>query len=93
MDWWNVIIFGVIPVLTVIIIFNIKRKILWIAPLISSALAFITYTIALAPISEIFSNKEWRSFLLLAMLMHLGIAVIHTVIAYVAAYILKRKKT
>lgn len=35
MDWWNILIFGVIPVLTVVIMFIVKRKLLWIAPLIS----------------------------------------------------------
>ena len=94
MDWWNVLIFGVIPVLTVIIIFNVKKKLLWIAPLISTAFAFITYMIVLAPITivELFNNNEWRSFFLLAMLIHFGIAVVHTAIAYFAAYKLKRKK-
>ena len=94
MDWWNVLIFGVIPVLTVIIIFNVKKKLLWIAPLISTVLAFITYMIVLAPITivELFNNNEWRSFFLLAMLIHVGIAVVHTAIAYFAAYKLKRKK-
>lgn len=94
MDWWNILIFGVIPVLAVVIIFIVKRKMLWTAPLISTALAFITYAIALAPISivEIFGNNEWRCFFLLAMLMHLGIAVVLTVISYFVAYILKRKQ-
>lgn len=94
MDWWNVLIFGVIPVLTVIVIFFTKRKLLWIAPLISSALAFVTYMIALAPINleKLFSNNEWRGFFILAMLMHLGIVVILTAVAYLITYILKRKK-
>ena len=94
MDWWNVLIFGVIPVLTVIVIFFTKRKLLWIAPLISSALAFVTYMIALAPITleKLFSNNEWRGFFILAMLMHLGIVVILTAVAYLITYILERKK-
>lgn len=94
MDWWNVLIFGVIPVLTVIVIFFTKRKLLWIAPLISSALAFVTYMIALAPINleKLFSNNEWRGFFILAMLMHLGIVVILTAVAYLITYILKRRK-
>ena len=94
MDWSNILIFGIIPVLAVIVIFIGKRKLLWIAPLVSIALAFITYMIALAPITiiEIFSNNEWRAFFILAMLMHLGIAVELTIIAYIVAYILKQKK-
>lgn len=94
MDWWNVLIFGVIPVFTVTIIFFVKRRLLWIAPLVSSALAFVSYLIALAPITivEVFNNNEWRAFYVLAMLMHLGIVVILTAIAYLITYILKRKK-
>ena len=96
MDWWNVLIFGVIPVLTVVIIFIAKRKMLWTAPLISTALAFIIYMIALELISlsemlEFFSYSESRGFFILAMQMHLAIVVVLTVIAYFVAYILKRK--
>ena len=97
MDWWNVFIFGVIPVLTVVIMFIVKRKMLWKAPLISTVLAFITYMIALELINpieviEFFSNNEWRGFFILAMLMHLGIVVVLTAIVYFIAYILKRKQ-
>lgn len=93
-DWWNILIFGVIPVLTVVVIFIVKRKLLWTAPLISTALAFITYMVALAPITaaELFSNGEWRGFFLLALFMHLVITVVLTAIAYLAAYILKQKQ-
>lgn len=94
MDWWNILIFGVIPVLTVTAIFIVKRKRLWTAPLISTVLALISYIIALAPVTivEIFHNNEWRGFFLLAMLMQLAITVVLTVIAYFAGYMLKRKR-
>lgn len=94
MNWWNILIFGVVPILTVVIIFIFNRKILWTVPLVSIVLAFTTYMIALAPISivDIFSNHEWRGFFLLAILMHLGISVVLTVIAYLMAYIIKRKQ-
>lgn len=96
MDWWkwNILIFGIIPVLAVTVIFIGRRKLLWTAPFVSTALSFITYMIALAPITiaEIFSNNEWRAFFILAMLMHLGIVVVLTIIAYIVAFILKRKK-
>ena len=92
--WWNILIFGIIPVLTVAVIFIVKKKLLWIAPLISTVLAFTSYMIALVPITivELFSNNEWRGFFLLAILMQLVITVVLTVIAYFAAYILKRKQ-
>ena len=98
MDWWNVLIFGAIPVLTVAILFFVKRKLLWTAPLISAALAFATYMIALDIIVnpsyfvKFFSYSEYRGFFILAMLMHLGVVILLTVIAYLAAYILKRKQ-
>lgn len=90
----NALIFGVIPVLTVIVVFVIQRKLLWTAPLISTVLAFLCYLITLAPITivEVFSNNEWRAFYILAMLMQFGITVVLTVVAYFVAYILKRKE-
>ena len=91
-DVTNALIFAVLPVLTVATIFFTKRKLLWTAPFISTILAFITYTIALEPsIIKILSNNEWRSFLVLAMLMQLGVAAILTVIAYLVAHRLKQR--
>lgn len=59
MDWLNILIFGVIPVLAVVIMFLVKRKMLWVTPIISTVLAFIAYTIAIEPtMAEIFSNNE-----------------------------------
>ena len=93
MDWWNVLIFGIIPVLTVAIMFFFKRKLLWVSPLISTVLAFITYMIALAPITivELFSNNEWRGFFILAMLLHIVIVVTLTTAAYFITRLLKEK--
>ena len=89
MDWWNISVYGVIPALTVVILFFVKRKLLWIAPLISTVLSFVISIIAMP---SILSVNEYRGFLLWAMLMHLGIAIILTAIAYFIAYILKRKQ-
>lgn len=96
MDWWNILIFGVIPVLTVIILFIVKRKMLWTAPFISTALAFLTYMMALELISlskmlEFLSYSESRGFFILAMQMHLAIVVVLTALAYFVSYILRRK--
>lgn len=94
MGWWNILIFEAIPILTVVVIFIVKRKLLWVSPLISTVLAFIIYMIALAPITmvELFSNNEWRGFFLLAILIHFVITVALTIMAYFIAYILKRKQ-
>ena len=89
MDWWNISVYGAIPVLTVTIIFFVKRGSLWIAPLTSTVLSFAISIIAMP---SILSVSEYRGFLLCAMLLHLGIVITLTAIAYFAAYILKRKQ-
>lgn len=91
-DVINVLIFVVIPVISVSVLFFRKRRLLWIAPLLSIMLAFIVYAVTLDPsIIKAFSNNEWRGFLLLALLMQFGIAVLLTAVGYLLAHILKRK--
>ena len=91
-DVINVLIFVVIPVISVSVLFFRKRRLLWIAPLLSIMLAFVVYAVTLEPsIIKAFSNNEWRGFLLLALFMQFGIAVILTAVGYLLAYILKRK--
>lgn len=91
-DVLNILIFVVIPVISMSVLFFRKRKLIWIAPLLSVMLAFAVYAITLEPsIIKIFSNNEWRGFLLLALLMQFGIAVLLTAVGYLIAYILKRK--
>ena len=85
MDWWNVSVYGVIPVLTVVTIFFVKRKVLWLAPMISTGVSFL---ISLMAMPSILSVSEYRGFLLWAMILHFAIAIILTIIAY----ILKRKQ-
>ena len=91
-DVLNILIFVVIPVISVSVLFFMKRKLLWIAPLLSIMLAFVVYAVTLEPsIIKAFSNNEWRGFLLLALLIQFGIAVLLTAVGYLIAYILKRK--
>lgn len=90
MDWWNISVFGVIPVLSVVIFFCVKRKFLWAAPLISTALSVIVSVIAMP---SILSDNEHRNmFWGISIPMHFVIAVALTVIAYIVAHILKQKK-
>ena len=95
-DLLNGLIYGVIPLFTVVIIFFLKRKLLRVAPLISTALAAITYMMLFSvlgmPVAELLGNSEWRAFFFLAMLIQFVIVITLTVIAYFIAYILKRKK-
>lgn len=95
-DLLNVLIYGVIPLLTVVVVFFVKRKLLWAAPLISTALFVFTYltvfSVSGIEVPDLFGNSEWRGFFLLAMLIQLVIVITITVIAGLIAYMLKRKK-
>ena len=97
MDWQNILIFGIIPIITVVVLFFNKRKLLWLSPFISTTLAFITYMVIFSqdmqsPIIKIFSNNEWRAFLLFFLFIQFAITVILTMIAYIIAHILKHKR-
>ena len=91
----NVLIFGVIPLLTVVIISVVKRSRLRMAPLISTVLAFTTYVVifdiaAEVTIVDLLGNIEWRVWCFMAMVLQLIIVTIFTAIAW---GILKRKKS
>ena len=85
--WLNILMYCVIPLLTVVILFFAKRKRLT-APLISTALAFVVYMTALrlsgmeSPITTILGYSEWRAFFLLAMLIQLVIVTTLTAFAH-----------
>lgn len=90
MDWWNVVFFGVIPILTVAIIFFVKRKVLWMSPLISTVLGV---AISVISMPTIISYGEHRAmFFILVVPGHFYIGIILTVIAYLVAHILKQKQ-
>ena len=91
----NVLIYGVIPLLTVVIISVVKRSRLRMAPLISTVLAFTTYVVifdiaAGVTIVDLLGNIEWRVWCFMAMVLQLIIVTIFTAIAW---GILKRKKS
>ena len=89
-NWWNASLFCIIPILSVVIVFFIKRKFLWIAPLISTVLSVVISIIAMP---SMLSNREHRAmFFGIAIPIQLVIVIILTVIAYLVAYILKRRK-
>lgn len=89
LDWWNASVFCIIPVLSVVIVFFIRRKLLWIAPLVSTILSIIVSIIA-SP--SILSNREHRAmFFGISIPIQLVIVIILTAVAYLVAYILKRK--
>ena len=87
MDWWNISVYGAIPALTVAVLFLVRKKFLWTAPLISTGASFVVSIIATP---SILSVSEYRGFLLLALLLQLGIVLSLTAIAYFAARILQQ---
>ena len=90
LNWWNVSVFCIIPILSVVLVFFRKRKFLGIAPMISTALSAIVSIIAMP---SILRNREQRAmFFGISIPIQLVIVIILTVIAYLVAYILKRKK-
>ena len=96
MDLWSIVRFLLIPVLTVVITFLINRKALWIAPLISLLLAFITCLISsgsiasMSKISAFFGSNERMWYLFMTLLLNFGIVTILALFAYFIAYIFKR---
>lgn len=91
MDWWNVSVFGVIPVLCVGILFCFRRKALWAAPIFSAVLTILVSVIAMP---SVLSDREHSAMLFgIALPIHLVIAVVWTGIAYGAAYLLKKGRS
>ena len=89
MDWWNISVFCIIPVFTVVLIFFVKQRLLWTAPLISTVISAIISVIA---VPDILSEGEYRAHFGIGILFHLAIVVLLTIIAYIAAQIIKRKQ-
>jgi len=90
LNWWNVSVFCIIPILSVVLVFFRKRKFLWIAPMISTALSAIVSIIAMPSILRI--REHQAMFFGISIPIQLVIVIILTVIAYLVVYILKRKK-
>ena len=90
MDWWSILFFGIIPIITVTFVFFVMRKALWISPLISTALGI---GVSLLKMPTIGSYGEHRSmFFALVVPGQFVIGIILTVVAYLIAYLLKQKQ-
>ena len=90
MNWWNISVFCIIPIASVVFFFFWKRKYLWMAPLISTAISVV---ISLLAMPSILSDAEHRNmFFGISIMLHILIVVVLTVIAYAAA-IFRRKHT
>lgn len=87
MDWWNISLFGIIPIFTVVFIFFVKRKLLWTAPFISTIISVI---ISIVAMPDILIESEYRALFGVSMLIHLAIVVLLTMIAYLVAHIIRK---
>ena len=89
MNWWNISVFYIIPIVSVVFFFFWKRKYLWMAPLIS---VVISVVISLLAMPSILSDAEHRNmFFGISVMLHILIAVVLTVIAYAASRFLAKK--
>ena len=83
MNWWNISVFCIIPIVSVVFFFFWKRKYLWMAPLISTV---ISVAISLLAMPSILSDAEHRNmFFGISIMLYILIVVVLTVIAYAAA--------
>lgn len=89
MNWWNISVFCIIPIVSVVFFFFWKRKYLWMAPLVS---VVISVVISLFAMPSILSDADYRNmFFGISVMLHILIAVVLTVIAYAAARFLDKK--
>lgn len=89
MNWWNISVFLYHSHCICGILFFWKRKYLWMAPLISTAISVV---ISLLAMPSILSDAEHRNmFFGISIMLHILIVVVLTVIAYAAARFLAKK--
>ena len=88
MDWWNVSVFGVIPVLCVGILFCLRRRALWTSPIFFVVLTILVSVIAMP---SVLSDREHSAILFgITLPLHLVVAAALTGIAYGVAHLLKK---
>lgn len=89
-NWWNISIFCIIPIFSVVTVYFLKRKFLWAAPLVSTGLSIIVSIIAMPSILRI--NEHRAMFFGIVIPIQLGVVITITVIVYLITYIFKWKK-
>lgn len=89
MNWWNISVFCIIPIASVIFFFLWKRKYLWMTPLVS---VVISVAISLFAMPSILSDEEHRNmFFGISVMLHILIVVVLTAIAYVVGHFCDKK--
>ncbi|HAS92929.1 MAG: hypothetical protein BGO41_07185 [Clostridiales bacterium 38-18] len=89
MDLWQVLVFFTFPVASVLLMFFLKRKALWISPIISTGLSII-YSILVMP--DLLTVPESSIFWRISIPMQLIVVIFFTAIAYIFSWLLKRRR-
>ena len=90
MDWWNILVYIAIPILSVVIIFFVKRKLLWLSPIISTLLTVI---VSIINTPSIITYSEHRTmFFVFAMPSYLIVGILFTVFGYIFGLIIDKRK-
>lgn len=90
MDWWNILVYIAIPILSVLIIFFVKRKLLWLSPIISTLLTVI---VSIINTPSIIMYSEHRTmFFVFAMPSYLIVGILFTVFGYIVGLVIDKRK-
>ena len=89
MDLWQVLVFFTFPVASVLLMFFLKRKVLWISPIISTGLSII-YSLLVMP--DLLTVPESSIFWRISIPMQLIVVIFFTAIAYIFSWLLKRRR-
>ena len=84
MDSWQVLIFFVFPIISVLFMFFLKRNALWISPIISTGLSIIY---SLLVIHNLLTVPESSIFWKISIPMQLVVVIFFTAIAYIISWL------
>lgn len=91
LDLISIILFLVLPVLSVGSVFLMKRTLLWIAPVISTIFMLII-SVAASGLSLLTVGEYRGMFLGICVPIHFAVSAVLTAIAYVVSYILRQRQ-
>ena len=88
MDSWQVLIFFVFPIISVLFMFFLKRNALWISPIISTGLSIIY---SLLVMTDLLTVPERFIFWRVTIPIQLVVAIFVTVMAYIFSWLFKKR--
>lgn len=96
MNWWNISVFCIIPIFSVVVMFCFKINRLWIAPLVATVLsclisAVLTSIVSIAAMPSILYDNEHRALFFLCLILQFIIIFVLSVIGFVIKYIFHNK--